>query len=70
MFKIAAPFTTRPHLPVPVERVGLTDRSVLNWTQQQNNRRKTQELLKSVTYTFRFLHLFFGKTLSHHFSVL
>jgi len=38
--KIAAPFTTRPHLPVPVERVGLTDRSVLHWTREQNNRRK------------------------------
>lgn len=29
MFKIASPFTTRPHLLVPVERVGLTDGSVL-----------------------------------------
>lgn len=32
-FKIAAPFTTRPHLPVPIERVGLTDRFVFSWTQ-------------------------------------
>lgn len=41
-FKIAAPFTTRPHLPVPIERVGLTDRSVLSWTQSTTTGENTR----------------------------
>ncbi len=41
-FKIAAPFTTRPHLPVPIERVGLTDGSVLSWTQSTTTGENTR----------------------------
>ncbi len=41
-FKIAAPFTTRPHLPVPIESVGLTDRSVLSWTQSTTTGENTR----------------------------
>lgn len=67
-FKIAAPFTTRPHLPVAVERVGLTDRSVLHWTREQNNRREHKSC-KSPWLTHSNFYIVFWLTLSHRFSV-